>query len=72
MLSFEFCRPTNYIFGRYTENQVARLIANLGYKKVLLVYGCGSCVKTGLLDKVINLLEQADIDVVTLDRKSVV
>ena len=66
MLSFEFCRPTNYIFGRYTENQAARLITNLGYKKVLLVYGCGSCVKSGLLDKVVNLLEQADIDVVTL------
>lgn len=66
MLNFEFCRPTNYIFGRYTENQVAKLITNLGYKKILLVYGCGSCVKSGLLDKVLNSLEQAGIDVITL------
>ena len=41
MLNFEFCRKTNYVFGRDVENQVGKLIKSLGYKKVMLVYGKG-------------------------------
>lgn len=66
MLNFEFCRPTKYVLSRFAENQVGSLITGLGYKKIMLVYGCGSCVRSGLLDKVLDLLEQAKIEVITL------
>lgn len=66
MLNFEFCRKTNYVFGRDVENQVGKLIKSLGYKKVMLVYGKGSIVRSGLLDKVLVILNKEGIEVVSL------
>ena len=52
MENFVFCSPTNFIFGRGTENQVGKLCKENGATRVLIVYGGGSVVRSGLLDRV--------------------
>ncbi len=64
MVNFEFHLPTKIIFGRDTEAQAGELISKGGYKKVLIHYGAGSVVKSGLLDKIKATLKSHDIDFV--------
>lgn len=60
MKNFEFRNPTKIIFGRETENHVGEECA--GYsKKVLLHYGQGSVIKSGLLDRIKDSLEKAGV-----------
>lgn len=61
MNAFTFSCPTEIIFGRGTENQVSACIRNEGGTRVLIVYGGGSIVRSGLLDKVCANLEAAGI-----------
>jgi alcohol dehydrogenase YqhD (iron-dependent ADH family) len=49
---FEFYSPTRVVFGKDTERRTGDLIRNLGFKKVLIVYGGGSAKRSGLLDRV--------------------
>lgn len=65
MLNFEFQNKTKVIFGRGTEEQVGSLTSQYG-KKVLLHYGEGSIIKSGLYNKVINCLKALDIDIIEL------
>ena len=62
MENFEFCVPTKYIFGQGVVEQVGATVKSYGYKKVLLVYGGGSVIKSGLLDKIKSQLKDEDID----------
>ena len=61
MNNFNFVTPTRYEFGRGVENRVGELAAQNGMKHVLLVYGQGSVVRSGLLDRVRTSLESAEI-----------
>ena len=61
MNNFNFVTPTRYEFGRGVENRVGELAALNGMKHVLLVYGQGSVVRSGLLDRVRTSLESAEI-----------
>lgn len=61
MQSFEFCCPTDIIFGRGAEEQVAKKITEHGGNRVLIVYGGGSVVKSGLLARLQNQLSEAGI-----------
>ncbi len=62
MHNFTYWSPTEVVFGKGTENEVASYVKKYGGSKVLLVYGGGSVVRSGLLDKVKGLLEQAGIE----------
>lgn len=66
MNNFTFWSPTKFVFGRDTEQRTAELVAEFGGKKVLIVYGGGSVVRSGLLDRVTATLDAAGIGYVTL------
>lgn len=61
MLNFEFCSPTKFIFGRNTEQKAGALVKQYGGTKVLLHYGGGSVVRSGLLDRIKASLTEAGI-----------
>lgn len=61
MQAFEFYSPTQMVFGPGTEEQVGQLVAQYGGSRVLIVYGGGSAVKSGLLDRVQASLTSAGI-----------
>ena len=62
MQDFRYCAPTEVIFGRDAENRCGEYAAGYG-KGAMLVYGKGSVVKSGLLDRVKDSLEKAGIEV---------
>lgn len=66
MENFTYCTPTRYLFGRGVEDQVGKLTADLGASRVMVVYGQGSVVRSGLLARVIESLTDQDIIVETL------
>lgn len=61
MNNFIFRSPTEFVFGKQTENNVGELCHKYGAEKVLIVYGGGSVVRSGLLQRVISSLEKVDI-----------
>lgn len=66
MENFSLKLPTEFVFGKDTENKVAELVKKYNGKKVLVHYGSKSCVKSGLLDRVKKSLTDANIDFITL------
>ncbi|MBR3920315.1 MAG: iron-containing alcohol dehydrogenase, partial [Oscillospiraceae bacterium] len=66
MDNFQFYSPTEFVFGKETENESGRLVKKYGGSKVLIHYGGGSAVKSGLLDRVKASLEKEGIDYVLL------
>ena len=66
MFNFNYYTPTKVVFGKDTELQVADLIKEYGGKKVLIHYGGGSVIRTGLLKKVTDILDAAGITYITL------
>lgn len=54
MNNFAFYSPTEFVFGKGTESQTAELVKKYKGTKVMIVYGGGSVVRSGLLDKVKN------------------
>lgn len=52
MLNFTFYSPTEFVFGKQTEAQTGALAKKYGASRVLIVYGGGSAVKSGLLARV--------------------
>ena len=65
MINFKFHNPTEIIFGKDEEKNVAKYVAKYG-KKVLLHYGGGSIKKNGLYDVVVNALNEQGIEFVEL------
>ncbi len=66
MLNFNFCSPTEFIFGKDTEFQVGKLLKKYKAKKVLIHFGSGSIKRSGLFDKVVKSLEENKISHVEL------
>lgn len=66
MFDFKYFTPTKVLFGKNTEDKVAGLIKEFGGTKVLIHYGGGSVVRSGLMDKVTKLLDDAGIKYVKL------
>lgn len=52
MENFEFYSPTYFVFGKGTENETGKFVKKYGGHKVLIHYGGGSVVRSGLLDRV--------------------
>jgi alcohol dehydrogenase len=66
MDNFTFYSPTYFIFGRDEENKAGKYVKRFGGSKVLLHYGSGSIIKSGLLDRVKNSLKEENIDFIEL------
>ncbi|WP_026504407.1 iron-containing alcohol dehydrogenase [Butyrivibrio sp. NC3005] len=64
MESFEYQAPTKVIFGKNAEEKIGAEVKNLGMKKALLVYGGGSVIKSGLMERVEKSLEGYEIEYV--------
>ena len=62
MNNFTFYSPTEFVFGKATEMQVGALARKHGARKVMIVYGGGSVVRSGLLDRVKQSLREAGIE----------
>lgn len=66
MQAFEFYSPTKIIFGPGTEQQVGTQAVSFGARRVLVVYGGHSAVKSGLLDRVLASLKDSGLACETL------
>ncbi len=62
MNNFIFYSPTEFVFGRETEQKVGNLCMEYGAKKVMIVYGGGSVVRSGLLERVKASLTSAGVE----------
>lgn len=60
---FTYYAPTKLYIGK-EEEHVGSIIKELGFKKVLLVYGGGSIKKSGLYDVVMNSLKENGLEVI--------
>jgi len=65
-LNFEYFLPTRLVFGVGSVNKVGEFAKSLG-KKTLIVTGKSSTKKTGLLDRVIAILEKNGVETVVFD-----
>lgn len=61
MDNFTFWSPTKFVFGRNTESRAGSMIKEFGGRRAMIVYGGGSVVKSGLLDRVKRSLDEASI-----------
>ncbi|MCI9322631.1 MAG: iron-containing alcohol dehydrogenase [Lachnospiraceae bacterium] len=61
MNNFNFCSPTEFIFGKGRENECGDYVRKYGGSKVLIHHGGKSAIKSGLLDRVKNALEEKGI-----------
>ena len=50
MENFQYYTPTKVVFGKGTEDLTGELVKAQGCRKVLVHYGSGSVVRSGLLD----------------------
>jgi len=66
MKDFNYYAPTQVVFGKASEEQVATLTKHYGGTKVLLHYGGKSAIRSGLLNKVERLLTEGGIEFVKL------
>lgn len=61
MNNFQFHSPTEFVFGKGTENKTGYYVKKYGGTNVLLHYGGGSAVRSGLLDRVKQSLDEENI-----------
>ena len=66
MENFNFYSPTEFVFGMNRENECGVLVKKYGGTKVLIHYGGGSAVRSGLIDRVKASLDAAGIPHVEL------
>lgn len=66
MNNFTFYSPTYFVFGKDEENSAGKYVKRFGGTKVLIHYGGGSVIRTGLLDRVKNSLAAEGIAYVEL------
>lgn len=66
MENFIYYTPTKVVFGKDEEKNVGKLIKEFKATKVLIHYGGGSAVRSGLIDKVKNALDEEKISYVEL------
>lgn len=66
MENFTFYSPTYFVFGKKTEEEVGVYVKKFGGSRVLIHYGGGSAVRSGLLDRVKQSLDKENISYVEL------
>ena len=66
MNNFTFYSPTYFVFGKDEENNVGQYVKRFGGSKVLIHYGGGSVIRSGLLNRVKASLEKEGLHYVEL------
>ncbi len=66
MNDFSFYSPTRFVFGRKATDKVGETLSASGYRRALIVYGQGSVVRLGTLDRVKASLDAAGVEHVEL------
>lgn len=66
MNNFNFYSPTEFVFGRGRENEAGSMVKKYGGSRVLLHFGGGSVIRSGLLDRVKKSLEESGVYYVEL------
>lgn len=66
MNNFTFYSPTYFAFGKGTEQEAGQYVKRFGGSRVLIHYGGGSVVRSGLLDRVKASLEKEGLACVEL------
>ena len=61
MHGFEYFVPTEIVFGADSTQKLPELLKKRGLSRVLVVYGGASAKKSGLLDRVFRLLDEAGV-----------
>jgi len=61
MNNFNFYSPTYFVFGKERENEAGKYVKRFGGTRVLIHYGGGSVIKSGLLDRVKSSLAAENI-----------
>lgn len=61
MNNFNFYSPTFFVFGKERENEAGKYVKRFGGTKVLLHFGGGSVLKSGLLERVKTSLKKENI-----------
>ncbi len=66
MNNFTFYAPTYFAFGKDQEENAGALVKRFGGSRVLIHYGGGSVVRSGLLDRVKKSLEKEGLSFIEL------
>ena len=66
MENFTFYSPTYFVFGKDTENEAGVYVKKFGGSRVLIHYGGGSAVRSGLLDRIKASFDKEGIGYVEL------
>ena len=61
MHSFTYHVPTEVVFGVDAERRTAEYVRKYGGSRVMVIYGGGSAVRSGLLDRICRQLQEAGI-----------
>lgn len=62
MINFNFCAPTEFVFGKKTEENAGTLVQKYGGTRVLVLSGGSSAKKSGLLDRVYASLTASQLE----------
>lgn len=66
MNNFTFYSPTFFVFGKERENETGGYVKRFGGSKALILYGGGSVIRSGLMDRVKASLEKEALPYVLL------
>lgn len=66
MDNFEFYSPTFFSFGKDKETECGKYVKRFGGSRVLIHYGSGSVVRSGLLERIKNSLAAENISYIEL------
>lgn len=66
MNNFTYCTPTRYIFGKDAELQAGIQLRTEDIDRALVCYGGGSAVRSGLLKRVLDSLDEAGVEYILL------
>ena len=66
MKDFRYCLPTRFVFGHGAEQKAGEELAALGATRVLIHYGGGSAVRSGLIDRLEKDLREHGMEVLRL------
>lgn len=61
MENFNFCSPTDFIFGRGAQSHVGTALSSRGARKVMIVYGSERIRENGLLQQIEDSLTQTGV-----------
>lgn len=61
MREFQYCVPTRILFGPKAEQQAGQAVLAQGARRVLVLYGGGSALRSGLVERVQGSLAQAGV-----------